>query len=167
MPEVWLELKGAESRQLQRGDLALVPHGEGHRMTSQPGIFAARLFDWPRELVSERYEILRHSRGGASTNMVCGAVRFHRPAAYHLVKILPKMICIEVSSSPHMDLINTRILERQKMLLTGQVLFRRLSVDFALVLPFKDSSEAAEPRCSTPIAIKPPDTPRRSEAPPR
>jgi hypothetical protein len=28
-------------------------------------------------------------------------------------------------------------------------------------------SEAAEPRCSTPIAIKLPDTPRRSEAPPR
>ena len=33
----------------------------------------------------------------------------------------------------------SRILERQKMLETGQVLFRRLSVDFALVLPFKDS----------------------------
>jgi hypothetical protein len=32
-----------------------------------------------------------------------------------------------------------RILERQKMLQTGQVLLRRLSVDFALVLPFKDS----------------------------
>jgi hypothetical protein len=40
---------------------------------------------------------------------------------------------------------SSRILERQKMLQTGQVLFRRLSVDFALVLPFKDSSEAAEP----------------------
>jgi multidrug efflux pump subunit AcrB len=53
-----------------------------------------------------------------------------------------------------------RILERQKMLQTGQVLFRRLSVDFALVLPFNDSSEAAEPRCSTPSAIKLPDTPR-------
>ena len=99
------------------------------------------------------------------------------------------------------------------MLQTGQVLFRRLCVDFALVLPFKDSqggtstlelsdfkknslhrhapvkkqpqyadgakafaphqilgpatSEAPEPRCSTPIAIKLPDTPRRSEAPPR
>ena len=33
----------------------------------------------------------------------------------------------------------SRILERQKMLQTGQGLFRRLSVDFALVLPFKDS----------------------------
>jgi hypothetical protein len=66
-----------------------------------------------------------------------------------------------------LDLAAPRILERQKMLQTGQVLFRRLSVDFALVLPLKDSSEAAEPRCSTPIAIKLPDTPRRSEALPR
>jgi hypothetical protein len=32
-----------------------------------------------------------------------------------------------------------RILERQKMLQKGQVLLRRLSVNFALVLPFKDS----------------------------
>src|SRR4051812_8769653 len=27
----WLEVEGSERRQLQRGDLALVPHGEGHR----------------------------------------------------------------------------------------------------------------------------------------
>jgi len=27
----WLEVEGAGHRQLQPGDLALVPHGEGHR----------------------------------------------------------------------------------------------------------------------------------------
>ena len=54
-----------------------------------------------------------------------------------------------------------------KDLQAGQVLFRRLSVNFALVLPFKDSSEAAQPRSSTPSAIKLPDIPRWSEAPPR
>jgi len=63
--------------------------------------------------------------------------------------------------------LSSRILERQKMLQTDQVLLRRLSVNFALVSPFKDSSEAAEPRCSTPSAIKLPDTTRRSDAPPR
>jgi hypothetical protein len=68
---------------------------------------------------------------------------------------------------PMVQTCAARILERQKMLQTGQVLFRRPSVSFAMVLPFKDSSEAAEPRCSTPSAIKLPDTPRRSEAPPR
>jgi hypothetical protein len=39
----------------------------------------------------------------------------------------------------------TRILERQKMLQTGQVLLRRLCVDFALVLPFKDSARRLNP----------------------
>jgi hypothetical protein len=53
------------------------------------------------------------------------------------------------------------------MLQTGQVLFRRPSVNFALVLPFKDSSEAAEPRCAMFSAIKLPNTPRWSEARPR
>jgi hypothetical protein len=61
----------------------------------------------------------------------------------------------------------TRILERQNVLQTSQVLFRRICVSLAMVLPFKDSSEAAEPRCATPSAIKPPDTPRWSEARPR
>jgi hypothetical protein len=32
------------------------------------------------------------------------------------------------------------------MLQTGQVLFRRLSVDFALVLPFKDSKQGPKAR---------------------
>jgi AraC-like DNA-binding protein len=105
----WLEVEGAEPRQLQRGDLALVPHGEGHRLASEPGVFAAKLFDLERELVSERYEILRHGRGGAVTNMICGAVRFDHPAARHLVKLLPKMICVDVSSSPHMDWINSML----------------------------------------------------------
>ena len=98
-----LEVAGAEPRLLQPGDLALVPHGAGHRMASEPGIPAAKLFDLPRELVSERYEILRHGGGGAGTSIICGAVRFDHPAAHHLVKLLPKLICIEASSSPQMD----------------------------------------------------------------
>jgi AraC-like DNA-binding protein len=127
----WLEVEGAERRQLQRGDLALVPHGEGHRLASEPGVFAAKLFDLPRELVSERYEILRHGEGGAATNMVCGAVRFDHPAAQHLVKLLPRMICIDVSSSPHMDWINSTLrfmaTEAQELRPGGEAVITRLA----------------------------------------
>jgi hypothetical protein len=48
----------------------------------------------------------------------------------------------------------TRILERQNVLQTSQILFRRICVSLVMVLPFKDSSEAAEPRCATPSGIK-------------
>jgi len=105
----WLEVEGAEQRLLQPGDLALVPHGEGHRLASEPGFAALKLFDLPREQVSERYEILRLGGGGAATSLVCGAVRFDHPAAHHLVKLLPRMISVEASSSPHMDWIQSTL----------------------------------------------------------
>ncbi|RJG14155.1 AraC family transcriptional regulator [Pseudomonas cavernicola] len=105
----WLEVEGSDPLLLQPGDLALVPHGEGHRLTSEPGIAAAPLFDLPREGVSERYEILRHGGGGAATTLVCGAVRFDHPAAHQLVRLLPRVISVEASNSPQVDWIQSTL----------------------------------------------------------
>lgn len=105
----WLEVEGAEDRLLQPGDLALVPHGEGHRLTSAPGVPAARLFDLPREFASERYEIIRQGGGGAPTSLICGAVRFDHPAAQHLVNVLPRMITIEASSASQTDWLQSTL----------------------------------------------------------
>lgn len=96
----WLEVPGSEPRLLQPGDFALVPHGEGHRLASEPGAPAAALFDLPRETVSERYEILRHGGGGTAAQLICGAVRFDDPIARHLVTMLPRLIAIDASTAP-------------------------------------------------------------------
>src|SRR5215813_8027307 len=40
-----LEVEGAATRVLQQGDLALVPHGEGHVLTSASGLPATKLFE--------------------------------------------------------------------------------------------------------------------------
>ena len=77
------------------GDLALVPHGEGHVLRSEPGAPAPGILDLEREQVSDRYEILRHGGGGAPTTLICGAVRFDHPAARHLVAVLPAAIHVE------------------------------------------------------------------------
>ncbi|HEX7126802.1 MAG TPA: AraC family transcriptional regulator [Thermodesulfobacteriota bacterium] len=105
----WLEVEGAERRELGPGDLALVPRGEGHRLASEPGAAAARLFDLPREEVGERYELLRHGGGGAATSIVCGAVRFDHPAARHLVTLLPALIVVDVWGSPHADWVQSTL----------------------------------------------------------
>src|SRR3974390_3529685 len=98
-----LEVDGAETHWLMPGDLALVPHGQGHRLASEQGSAAPRLDELRHEHVSERYAILRHGGGGAATTLVCGAVRFEHPAAHHLVKLLPRVIRVEASASPQME----------------------------------------------------------------
>ncbi|HEX6104410.1 MAG TPA: AraC family transcriptional regulator [Gemmatimonadales bacterium] len=93
----WLETEGVEPVALKAGDLALVPHGEGHRLVSEPGALAPDLFDLPRDRVSECYELLRHGGGGEAASLVCGVARFDGPAARHLVALLPRIITLEAS----------------------------------------------------------------------
>jgi AraC-like DNA-binding protein len=129
--ECWLAVEGAEPRLLQPGDLALVPHGEGHLMASELGVPATGLFDLPREMMSERYEFLRHGGGGAMTSLVCGAVRFDHPSAYQLIKLLPRMITIEAASSPQVDWIQSTVrfmaMEAQEMRPGGEAVITRLA----------------------------------------
>lgn len=91
----WLEVEGTEPRELRRGSLALVPHGQGHTIRSSPEVETEPLFDLPVEQVSDRYEILRHGGGGELTHMTCGVVRFDHVAAEHLVDLLPKVLQVE------------------------------------------------------------------------
>src|SRR6478752_2027954 len=54
----WLEAGESDSTWMGLGDLALVPHGEGHVLRSEPGTTAPGILDLEREVVSDRYEIL-------------------------------------------------------------------------------------------------------------
>ena len=93
----WLEVDGDEPRQLQPGDFALVPHGQGHLLLSEPGAPAPRVDGLDYDYASDRYAILRYGGGGAPTSIVCGTVRFGHPAARNLVALLPRTIVIEGS----------------------------------------------------------------------
>ncbi len=100
---MWLETSEDEARWIQLGDLALVPHGEGHVLRSERGAPAPGILELERELVSDRYEILRHGEGGAPTGLICGAVRFEHPAARNLIEILPGTIHVEAATSPRLE----------------------------------------------------------------
>jgi AraC-like DNA-binding protein len=104
-----LESADLDARLLQRGDLALVPHGEGHALRSDPHAPAPGILELEREQVSERYEILRHGDGGARTVLLCGAVRFDHPAARNLVEILPPIVHVEASDSPQLERIEATV----------------------------------------------------------
>lgn len=109
----WLEVAGAEPRLLEPGQLALVPHGEGHRLVSDPDAVGVNLFDLPSELVSERYEIIRQGQGqgggGAATGLVCGTVRFDHPAARHLVDLLPRLITVDAAETVETEWLRSTV----------------------------------------------------------
>jgi AraC-like DNA-binding protein len=101
--ETLLEPENAVPALLRPGDFALVPHGDGHALRSDAGAPAPGILDLERELVSDRYELLRHGGGGAPTILICGAVRFDHPAARDLVEILPPVIHLASAGSPQLD----------------------------------------------------------------
>jgi AraC-like DNA-binding protein len=96
-------VEGAARARLEPGDLALVPHGEGHRLLSEPGTPPARLPDLHHEQVSERYAVLHYGGGGEASSLICGVVRFDHPAASYLSAALPKLILLKAEGAGRMD----------------------------------------------------------------
>src|ERR671914_1371848 len=127
----WLEVEGAGPLFLQPGDLALVPHSEGHCLSSELNVPALPLKEFNFEMVSERYCILRYKGGGATTRLVCGEIRFGHPAARHLLELLPRVIHVEASSSPQMDWMQStlRLMAAEAMELRpgGETVITRLA----------------------------------------
>ncbi|MPY87537.1 MAG: helix-turn-helix domain-containing protein [Luteitalea sp.] len=129
--ECWLDVDGTDARQLRPGDLALVPRAAGHRLFSQAGVPAVKLFDLPRELATDRYEIIRHGGGGAATTVICGVVRFDHPAAHHLIGLLPRVISVDVWSSPETEWLQSTLrfitAEAQELRAGGETVITRLA----------------------------------------
>ncbi len=92
-----------ETRVVRAGDLAVIPHGAGHRAWGVEPAPTPPVFDLPHDYVSEQYAVLRHGGGGDRTNVVCGGIRFDSPSARRLVESLPAVIHIEASQSTRAD----------------------------------------------------------------
>ncbi len=107
----WLEFEGADPQPLQTGDFVLIPHGNGHKVVSEPGSSTFNMYEVPRQRISERYELLTHDGGGGgeTTSMICVAVRFDHPAAHQLIHLLPKFIYIEAWRSPHFEWVQSTL----------------------------------------------------------
>lgn len=105
----WLVVGDGEAKLVERGSFVLLPHGNGHRLLSNPNSGYSNLFDIPREQVGGRYEIIRHGGGGEATHMICGAVRFEHPVAKYLVEQLPESIVIDPKNISHLDRMQSTI----------------------------------------------------------
>ena len=113
------------------GDLALVPHGQGHVVASAPGLVASKLFEIPREQVSERYETLRLGGDGERTTMICGLFQFDDPAAQQLITLLPEVITVDTWATPQAEWIRSTLrmiaAEAREMSPGGETVITRLA----------------------------------------
>jgi AraC-like DNA-binding protein len=145
-----VETEGSAVIWMEPGDLALVPHGEGHRLRSEPGVPVPDVLDLGLESVSDRYDVLRVGEGGPLTNMICGAVRFDHPAAEKLVEILPETIHIEASNSGRSEWIHSALglmaAEARELRPGGEAVMTRLA-DILLIQAIRswiDADPAAQ-----------------------
>ena len=129
---LWLDgHDGEPALHLRPGELALITHGEGHALRSEPGLPAPDIHELGLERLTDRYEVLSHDGGGDQTTLVCGAVRFDHPVARSLVDILPDTIHIEASRSPQMERMQSTLgllaVEAREMHPGGEAIITRLA----------------------------------------
>ena len=149
--ECRLEVDGAETCVLRPGALALVPHGRGHILNSAPDVEPGKLFDLPRELISDRYEHLRHGGGGTPTTMLCAAVKFEDPSAHHLLRLLPRVIAVDAWNSPELEWLQSTLrflaAEARELRAGGETVITRLAD--ILVIQAIRSWIATDPQAQT------------------
>lgn len=78
--------------ELQAGDLALVPHGAGHRIEAGGPSEHPSIPDLPHEEQSDNFAVLRYGKDGPLTELICGGLRLEHPSARRLLDGLPPVV---------------------------------------------------------------------------
>lgn len=128
----WLRLPGSDAHELRAGDLALVPHGRGHDLLSEPTAAPGPRVDLlPQEYLNEQYSVLRYGGAGRRTQLICGIVSFDEPGARELLKSLPAVLLVggdtvSAASSVH-DTVRLMASELSHQQLGGETVATRLA----------------------------------------
>lgn len=102
----YLEVDGEPPVALRAGQMALVPRGIGHRVSTAPG---ARLLgnaeDLPQTMLGDHFSILRMGPGDVAPHlsMLCGVVAFDSPGAQQVLDVLPRIVTVDSAERPVME----------------------------------------------------------------
>lgn len=88
----WLRFPDHDDVYLHPGELALLPRGEGHFISSDASMACEPFFDIPVSKLSERFEFMRYGGGGEQTLLTCGVLSFDHHAGQKLIAQLPPLI---------------------------------------------------------------------------
>ena len=95
----WLQVDGnADLRQLQTGDLAVLPRGDAHWLRDDPASPTLWLEDLLARDPVERDLRLTSGGGGETTELVCGAFALDGGDQHPVLAALPSVICVHGES---------------------------------------------------------------------
>jgi hypothetical protein len=142
-----LRLESGDTEQtLGPGEVALVPHGNGHALRSAPEAATPDILSLDRERVSDRYEILRHGGNGQPTLLICGAVRFAHPVATTLVQLLPDVVYLPAGTERLQTTLSLLAAEAREPRVGGEAVLTRLAdiIVIQAIRAWIESDPAAE-----------------------
>ncbi|NCT82804.1 MAG: AraC family transcriptional regulator [Comamonadaceae bacterium] len=96
--ECHVTLDGAAPVRLTAGDVIVFPHGDAHRMASDPGLAPATGARLDR-LLARRPRLLNYGGGGVETQLMCGYLACDTRLARLLLAGLPPLVHVNVRGS--------------------------------------------------------------------
>lgn len=107
--ECHVELADRPPVRLVAGDAILFPHGDAHRMCSQPGVPPAAAGERLAKVLSRRPARLAYGGGGARTRLVCGYLACDAQLASLLLQGLPPLVRVNVRDSSAGDWLEASV----------------------------------------------------------
>lgn len=93
----WLAVDGASPVRVETGDLAILPPGAGHVLSSDPALESMPIDTAIAETAIREGSIYRMGGGGEQTHVVCGLFSFAGVLAPKVLTVLPPLIHIRAA----------------------------------------------------------------------
>lgn len=101
----YLEVDGQEPIELRAGQMALVPRGIGHRVSTAPGaVLLGDAEKLPQTMVGDHFSILKVGPTDVEPHLalLCGVVAFDSPGAQQVLDVLPPVVRVDSADRPVM-----------------------------------------------------------------
>jgi len=126
----FVQVKGEAPLAVAGGEVVMVPHGEAHVLSSQPGLQPMQITtDMTVKLTRpDSMARVRYGGGGAKTRLICGFFACDEALSGHLVRHLPRLVQCGVGASNAAALLERTVRDsREEPKLGSGAVFGKLS----------------------------------------
>jgi AraC-like DNA-binding protein len=94
----WLDAGEGRRILLKPGDIAVLMHGQAHRLMSEPSAAITSFSDLMQHCVPGRFPSIGIEGGGDGVAMLCGFFKFDRQTSHPLLRALPDLIHVNTGT---------------------------------------------------------------------